>query len=436
MKPVVLDGSTLEGGGQLVRVALALSAITGIPVSIHSIRANRAPHRRGKSSNHKSGNHVSTKVEGGLKESHLAALQYLAHQCDAFVEGAEVGSREITFVPGEGYAAQRKSKKHSKDLVDFDRNVVELQNPGSVWLIVQAILPYLIFRKPRAGEDLKAVELTIRGGTNVSKSMSGEYVQFVLLPVLQRIGLPAVEVEIVKRGWAGNAPAIGEVKLRVPPVPVTGFELAGFNIVDRGELESVTVKILAGSTEARDFLRAQIKRALIEALGEDISIHFEADEDSGDPRRLYILLVARTKNGWLLSRDFLGSGRSPKNASEERKILEQACQAVARDLVRELNHGGCVDEFLQDQLIIFQALAKGLSQIEGTDAQLPKAHDEQELTLHSQTVRWVCLEILNKLKDNVEFEDRGRCRGLGWNHTSSADAADSAAVHMARLGTE
>src|SRR5256885_17101643 len=58
---ITLDGRTLEGGGQLVRVALTLSALLSIPVYIHHIRGKRAS--RGKT--------------GGLKESHLAALEVL-----------------------------------------------------------------------------------------------------------------------------------------------------------------------------------------------------------------------------------------------------------------------------------------------------------------------------------------------------------------------
>lgn len=41
-EPAVIDGSLLEGGGQILRISSALSAILGIPIKIHSIRAGRS----------------------------------------------------------------------------------------------------------------------------------------------------------------------------------------------------------------------------------------------------------------------------------------------------------------------------------------------------------------------------------------------------------
>ena len=179
-----LDGRTLEGGGQLVRLALTLSALTSIPIHVYSIRGKRSGYSSGKG--------------GGLKSSHLAALEFLARATAAKTHGACVGSTEIVFEPG-------RDRKVLSDRVcglyggmtGDDAYEIRLSKPGSVWLILQAILPFVMF----AASEHVPTQLVMTGGTNVPKSMSGEYVTQVMCPVFEAIGLPGIEVDIRKRGW-------------------------------------------------------------------------------------------------------------------------------------------------------------------------------------------------------------------------------------------
>jgi hypothetical protein len=78
--PIHLEGTTLEGGGQLVRLALSISALTGTPIRITNIRGNRSG-------------------GGGLKQQHLTALEWLSKACNARVEGALKKSRTLVFEP-------------------------------------------------------------------------------------------------------------------------------------------------------------------------------------------------------------------------------------------------------------------------------------------------------------------------------------------------
>ena len=78
--PICLDGSFGEGGGQILRTSLALSALTGRPLRLEKIRAGRE--------------------KPGLKRQHLTAVKAAAAVCGARVEGAELGSMALAFDPG------------------------------------------------------------------------------------------------------------------------------------------------------------------------------------------------------------------------------------------------------------------------------------------------------------------------------------------------
>jgi len=446
VKPIELDGSTLEGGGQLVRVALALSAITGLPLHIYNIRANRAPQGRSKHISKGQSRGGSGKVEGGLKESHLAALVYLARQCNAYVEGAEIGSRQVTFIPMPVLPSVRDVQTVVEDTsTDFESNAIELRKPGSVWLILQAILPFLIFgestgmsatrneqhtNEASASQETKdddVITLKLKGGTNVSQSMSGEYAQHVLFPTLRRVGLPVIECEILERGWAGNAPRIGEVHITFARPPAGRFRLPSFEMNDPGDVERITLHIIAGDEDSRIKLEQGLRAVIAEHFGLALPVDLLQAEDSGDPRRLYVLLVGYTTNGWRLGRDLLGSGRTPKNDAEREKMVGQICQTLVRDLRSEVKRGGCLDEFLQDQLVIFQALTSGVSTVDGGHWNNHKGKSEQECgdeegSLHTRTVRWVCEKMLQK--QGVEFTTGGKCQGIGCNLSLDDAAVD------------
>lgn len=373
---ITLDGSTLEGGGQLVRVALSLSAIHRIPIRVSKVRANRAP--------------KSTKrgapTGGGLKESHLAALNWLAQTCGAKTKGDEVGSEEFVF----------RTTCEKGQLPGPAKSSIVLKKPGSVWLVLQAVLPFIIFTL-----DVPSLELTLKGGTNVPKSMSGEYVQQVLAPTLRRIGVPQIDVDVVKRGWAGNAGEIGEVKVTITTATERPFSLPPFKIADSGAVQKIAVTVVAHGETMRSLLKAELTTGIRAEFGANIAVEVVVDEESGSDSRLYVLLVAHTKNGWRLGRDALYS-RKIQNEKEARAVVEKASASVVKQLADEISKGGCVDEYLQDQLVIWQALASGDSFVDGGG----DGAAESDGSLHTKTVRWVCQEML---ADEISFEAGGGC---------------------------
>ncbi|KAK6421868.1 hypothetical protein LTR95_016747 [Oleoguttula sp. CCFEE 5521] len=194
-----VDGRALEGGGQLLRLSLTLSALTSRPVHISNIRGKRKP-------------------KPGLKAQHLACVQWLARACSATVVGAEKGSADLVFTPGKVNGnSSVYMKSTNKGVWD---SKVEIGTAGSTGLLLQAILPFILFSPPRSETgEAQTVRLAVTGGTNVSGAPSYDYIANVLLPTLTSIGFPHISASLQKRGWSSGRESIGSFTLLIPPRP-------------------------------------------------------------------------------------------------------------------------------------------------------------------------------------------------------------------------
>jgi RNA 3'-terminal phosphate cyclase (ATP) len=166
----VIDGSRLEGGGQLVRMAVALSALTATPVEILHVRSGRK--------------------NPGLAAQHIAAVKAVAGVCTADCTGLAVGSSRITFSPGE--PARRDLR-------------VDVGTAGSIPLVLQAYLPVVL----TCGGTL-----VVTGGTDVEHAPTIDFFRDVHAAVLRDLGA-AIHVEIRRRGYYPQGG--GEVVVEVTP---------------------------------------------------------------------------------------------------------------------------------------------------------------------------------------------------------------------------
>jgi RNA 3'-terminal phosphate cyclase (ATP) len=166
---ITIDGGRLEGGGQLVRAAVALSALSGEGVEINNIRAGRA--------------------NPGLRSQHIAAVKAVAGVCGAEVTGLAQGSASLRFVP---------------DSLRERTLQVDVGTAGSIALVLQAWLPPALATGGR---------ITVSGGTEVAWSPTIDYVEKVFLPVLTNAGA-AVGLRILRRGYFPRGGGLVEVAVR------------------------------------------------------------------------------------------------------------------------------------------------------------------------------------------------------------------------------
>ncbi|TAJ45775.1 RNA 3'-terminal phosphate cyclase [Methanofollis fontis] len=177
---LVIDGSYGEGGGQVVRTAVAIAALTGTPIEIERIRAGRD--------------------RPGLAAQHCTAVRAVALACGAEMMGCSTGSGTLTFRPGE---------------IGRTEIVLDIGTAGSIPLVLQAWLPVALVQGGR---------ITLTGGTEVQRSPTIDYIIHVLLPVLTGHGA-AIDIEVRGRGYYPQGG--GEVQVTAEASTIAPLDLSG-----------------------------------------------------------------------------------------------------------------------------------------------------------------------------------------------------------------
>lgn len=189
-----IDGSRGEGGGQILRSALALSMATGKAFRMCRIRAGRA--------------------KPGLMRQHLTCVLSAAAVCGGRIEGAAIGSQEVSFVPG---------------VVVPGAYAFAVGSAGSTMLVLQAVLPALL----RAGRSTLSVE----GGTHCLAAPPVEFVERALVPLMNRAGAN-VRMRLERHGFypAGGGRVVVDIE---PAGPMKRLEL--FEAGERVGVKGVAV---------------------------------------------------------------------------------------------------------------------------------------------------------------------------------------------------
>ena len=371
---VKIDGTVVRGGGQVLRNSASYAAILGKSVQFVNIRASRR--------------------KPGLRPQYIEGLEVVAKLSKCTLKNACEGSQEVSFIPGELAVCDS-----SHSLVTFTNtksSAYEIHTKNAATsLLLQASLPVLLFSP-------NVTDLVLTGGADMLISPSIDYMKHVLAPLLHKHFNVTVDVDIVRR----DCMPTGEALIKVTTYPAES--LPPISLLNRGSVVRVS-SLLYGYGKADQHFVDTAKLALHETLrdnGLDKDVRFSADmqgSDTDHPLVCRALVYAETSTGCILGGgSTIPTERGQTPLSDPKELMTSA----VRGLVNELAHEGCTDEYLQDQLVIFMALADGTSEIV-----------TGPITEHTNTA----LEIARRMTDAKFFVTPDadgirnviRCEGIG-----------------------
>lgn len=356
---IELDGTLGEGGGQIVRTALALSTLTQQAFRVTNIRCGRK--------------------DAGLKMQHLHAVKALQKLTDAQASGAELGSTELTFIP--------KPLK-GKSLV------IDIETAGSITLFLQAVLLPCCFAD-------KQMKLTVTGGTDVAWAMPIDYFREVVVPQLRRFA--DIDVTTEKRGYypAGNGTVTVRIKPRVSRnsfatldefLAAAAKETKPLTLTEQGHL--IHIKGISHASKSLEEARVAERQAhsaqqeLAKTHNCPINIRCEyADAPSpGSGITLWAVFSKKKDDIDVADPHILGAD----TLGEKGLPAEQVGTTAAQKLIAAIASGAAADTHLADNLIPWIAL-------------VPSAIQTEKITPHTLTN----IEIVKKFLA-VTFDTRDR----------------------------
>lgn len=297
-----IKGDHLEGGGSIVRLAVALSAITNTPIKITNIRRGRE--------------------KPGLKEQHLQATRAVAELCNAGLKGDKLGSTEIEFSPKE-----IKAKKIN----------IKIGTAGSVGLLLQCLLPVAFFNSTKTEINIQG------GGTFGTHSPNSLYLKQIVLPTIEKMGFKA-DLEIKREGFFPKGGAI--VKAVVNPIK----EIKPLILEERSSLKEIRGDVLCEKTLEKANVASRISSSAKQILGKTFTVPIKI-------KTSYVESICPGA-GILLYADYENCRVAWDALGERGKSSEAVGREAAIGLLKQTSSDATVDEYLADQLLIYLALCK------------------------------------------------------------------------------
>ncbi len=295
---IIIDGSQGEGGGQILRSALALSLVTGQPFRIEKIRAGRK--------------------KPGLMRQHLTAVEAAVAIGSAKVDGARIGSLQLAFAP----MSVKAGNYH-----------FSVGTAGSCTLVLQTILPALLTADAPS-------EIVLEGGTHNPYAPPFDFLVRAFLPLIGRMG-PKVSANLQRPGFfpAGG----GKFTVSIEPVA----DLKRLDLLERGTILKQSARAMVSRLPAQ--IAERELKVVRDRLGWDKECCVvEAVDSSPGPGNVLCVELESEQ----CTEVFTGFGELGVSA-------EKVARDTVRQVEEYLAANVPVGHYLADQLLLPMALAGG-----------------------------------------------------------------------------
>ncbi len=336
---VSLDGNHGEGGGQIIRTALALSTIKQKAFEISGIRKGRP--------------------QPGLKNQHLFCIKALEKLCNAQTEGAEPGSQYLKYLPGK-----IKPKTIS----------IDIGTAGSITLLLQSLLIPSIFSPSK-------LRLKITGGTDTKWSPQFDYFNNIIIPQLRRYA--DIECSLEKRGYYPKGQGNVDIKIKskfkdikeAPQIKLT----EQYQIVQLKGISHASVDLQKANVAERQASSAKLHLSKLNCHI-DIQTQYQDTASTGSGITLWAIFSKDPDEIDIFNPIRVGAD----SLGERGKRAEDVGREAAEQLIKEIYSRAPVDKHLADNLIPFLAL---------TGSKIKTS----EITNHTLTNIYTCEQFLGSI---------------------------------------
>lgn len=345
---IEIDGSAKSGSGTLLRYAVSLATLLGEELHMWNIRAARE--------------------KPGLRHQHRQVVLACCDVSLGSAEGAALGSMEIWYTPGKGMEGGRYSW--------------DIGTGGSTTMLAMTLLPVACFAA-------KPSTFTIMGGLFQDFAPSAYHMKYVFFPLLKKMGIDG-DLEIRRPGYAEQGGGIIEVNIRPVEGKIKAVKLDKPAPVSQTRGIALCSHLQQAQVSER---MAQECQRVLKRAGYHVSIETVYDSAATHPGAA--LAIWADVEGRYLGSDM--AGRRGRRA-------ETIGRQVAENFIEDVNSGATVDRFLADQVVIYAALAEGV-----TEYLIPRLTDHVEANL------WLVETVLGKFGARAGLEgNRVRIKGIGY----------------------